>query len=90
MKNKKRRVAVLANLKQNAPELKQESPDIWDDLDSMKTINSLIESLNNNGYEAEFFEAQISPPYKVTDRIEEYEPDICFNIAEGHCGVPGI
>ena len=36
------RVAVLANLKKNAPHWEGMPADQWDDLDSEKTVNSLV------------------------------------------------
>lgn len=80
------RVAVLANLKINAPTWKGMPPDQWDDLDSEKTIKALIAALENAGHSAEFFEAQITPPYNLIERLSAYKPDICFNIAESHFG----
>ncbi len=80
------RVAVLANLKKNAPTWEGMSPDQWDDLDSPKTIQSIIDALKARGHEAEFLEARIRPPYSLVERLEAYQPDICFNIAESHFG----
>ncbi|NPV66730.1 MAG: hypothetical protein HPY64_06255 [Anaerolineae bacterium] len=80
------RVAVLANLKENAPTWEGMSADQWDDLDSPKTIHAICEALQARGHEAEFFEAQIRPPYNLVQRLEAYKPDICFNIAESHFG----
>nr|MBN1229542.1 hypothetical protein [Anaerolineae bacterium] len=80
------KIAVLVNLKDNAPEWEGMSQDQWDDLDSPKTINYIIEALESGGHEAAFFEAQIVPPFCLIDRLNEYRPDLCFNIAEGHYG----
>ncbi len=80
------RIAVLANLKANAPVWEGMSPDQWDDLDSPKTINAIVEALQARGHEATFFEARIVPPYSLVERLQEYRPDICFNIAESHFG----
>ncbi len=80
------RVAVLANLKQNAPTWEGMSPDQWDDLDSPKTVNALIAAIKSRGHQAEFLEANIRPPHNLIQRLEEYNPDICFNIAESHFG----
>ncbi|GAB4573977.1 MAG: D-alanine--D-alanine ligase [Anaerolineae bacterium] len=80
------RVAVLANLKQNAPTWEGMSADQWDDLDSPKTIQALVSALESGGHQAEFFEAQIRPPFDLIARLEAYQPDICFNIAESHFG----
>jgi D-alanine-D-alanine ligase len=80
------RIAVLANLKQNAPSWEGMSPDQWDDLDSPKTIQGLVNALQSGGHQAEFFEASILPPFNLVDRLLRYQPDLCFNIAEGHFG----
>jgi D-alanine-D-alanine ligase len=80
------RIAVLANLKQNAPAWEGKSPDQWDDLDSPRTVESIVAALERNGHEAAYFEASILPPYNLVQRLGEYRPDLCFNIAEGHFG----
>lgn len=90
------RIAVLANLKENAPSWEGMSPDLWDDLDSIKTINNIIAALEQNGHEAYFFEANIAQPYNLITKLQDFQPDLCFNIAEGHFGngreaqIPGI
>jgi D-alanine-D-alanine ligase len=80
------RVAVLANLKHNAPHWEGMSADQWDDLDSEKTINGIIGALESEGHKAKFFEASVLSPYNLIDRLAAYKPDICFNIAESHFG----
>ncbi len=80
------RIAVLANLKKNAPTWEGMSPDQWDDLDSPKTVNALVAALQSGGHEAAFFEAIIEPPYNLVERLRAYQPDLCFNIAESHFG----
>ncbi len=42
---KKIKVAVLANLKVNAPKFEGMSEDQWEDLDSEKTINVMVEAI---------------------------------------------
>ncbi len=76
------RVAVLANLKKNAPTWDGMLPDQWDDLDSEKTIQSLMGALNCGGHEATFLEGDLS----LYDNLRALKPDICFNICEGHFG----
>jgi D-alanine-D-alanine ligase len=78
----KKRVAVLANLKVNAPRWEGMPPDQWDDLDSEKTVRSLVEAIHSGGYEAEFFEGDLS----IIEKLGKYKPDICFNICESHFG----
>ncbi|MEB2289276.1 MAG: hypothetical protein OZ934_14345 [Anaerolineae bacterium] len=90
------RIAVLANLKKNAPRWEGMPDDQWDDLDSPRTAEAIAEALRNGGHEAEFVEASIHAPYDVIERLRAYQPDLCFNIAESHFGdgresqIPGI
>ena len=80
------RIAVLANLKHNAPTWDGMSSDQWDDLDSSKTIDAIIAALESGGHEAAFFEASILPPHNLIEQLTRYQPDLCFNIAESHFG----
>ncbi len=80
------RVAVLANLKKNAPHYDGMPEDRWDDLDSSKTLEAIVDVLRDAGHEAEFFEASILPPYNLVQRLTDYQPDLCFNMAESHFG----
>ena len=79
---KKFRVAVLANLKKNAPNLEGMPKDMWDDLDSEKTIEALLEGIRSGGHECEFLEGNLS----LVETLPKFKPDICFNICEGHWG----
>jgi D-alanine-D-alanine ligase len=79
---KKYRVAVLANLKKNAPHWEGMPSDQWDDLDSEKTINALVEAIRTGGHESEFLEGDVS----LWDSLHRYKPDICFNLCESHFG----
>lgn len=76
------RVALLANLKVNAPHFEGMPVDQWDDLDSEKTVNALVEAIRSGGHECEFIEGNIS----LVESLRKYKPDICFNICEGHFG----
>ncbi len=80
------RIAVLANLKQNAPVWGGMPADQWDDLDSSGTIESIAAALEESGHEGAFFEANILPPFNLIEKLTAYAPDLCFNIAEGHFG----
>ena len=80
------RIAVLANLKLNAPIYEGMPTDRWDDLDSPKTMEAIVKVIQKMGHEAEFFEATILPPYRLIDRLREYKPDLCFNMSESHFG----
>lgn len=76
------KVALLANLKVNAPHFEGMAEDQWDDLDSEKTIHALLDALRAGGHRAEFIEGDAN----FYDEIRKYKPDICFNISEGHFG----
>jgi len=76
------RVALLANIKANAPKIDGMPVDMWDDLDSEKTILSLVEAIKSGGHECEFLEGDGS----LLDSVRKLKPDICFNICEGHFG----
>ncbi len=80
------RIAVLANLKKNAPTWDGMAADQWDDLDSPKTTDALVDALRSAGHEAEFVEASILPPWNMIDRLQALKPELCFNIAESHFG----
>jgi D-alanine-D-alanine ligase len=79
---KKFRVALLANLKVNAPKFEGMPEDQWDDLDSEKTINALTEAIRAGGHVCEFFEGDLS----LYHTLPLFKPDICFNISESHFG----
>lgn len=79
------KVAVLANLKSNAPRA-DVSSDAWDDLDGESTIDGLVAALRSGGHDAAFFESSLAPPHRLIERLRAWRPEICFNIAEGHWG----
>lgn len=76
------KVALLANLKKNAPTWDGMSPDQWDDLDSEKTIDAIAAALAGHGHDVTFLEGNLS----LTETLPKLKPDICFNICEGHFG----
>ncbi len=76
------KVALLANLKTNAPHWDNMPEDQWDDLDSEKTIHDLLAAIRAGGHICEFLEGDNS----LLDTIRKFQPDICFNICEGHFG----
>ncbi len=80
------KIALLANLKENAPSSCIGGDDKWDDLDSPKTIHDILDALASGGHQAEFMEASIAAPHNLIDRLERFQPELCFNIAEGHFG----
>src|SRR5512138_537176 len=80
------RIAVLANLKKNAPNCVGMPDDQWDDLDSPITVDAIVEGLKSAGHEAVFLEASVREPYNLAQKLVEFKPDLCFNIAESHWG----
>lgn len=76
------RVALLANLKKNAPKYEGMPPDRWDDLDSESTVEALCEAVRAGGHECTFLEGDAT----LLDNVRKLKPDICFNICEGHFG----
>ena len=79
-------IALLANLKENAPRDDESSVDQWDDLDGPKTIEGILEALRAGGHRAEFMEASFASPFHLEKNLERFKPDLCFNISEGHFG----
>ncbi len=75
-------VALLANLKRNAPTWPDMPPDRWDDLDSEETIESITRALESGGHRVTFLEGDAT----LVDSLRRVRPDICFNICEGHFG----
>ncbi|MBE7468527.1 MAG: hypothetical protein DPW09_14745 [Anaerolineae bacterium] len=75
-------VALLANLKKNAPTWPGMSPDYWDDLDSEETIEAISAALTAGGHRVTFLEGDAT----LYDTLRQTKPDICFNICEGHFG----
>jgi len=76
------KVALLANLKKNAPTLLGTSPDRWDDLDSEETIQAIMQAIEAGGHDVTFLEGDTS----LFETLPRVKPDICFNICEGHSG----
>jgi D-alanine-D-alanine ligase len=76
------RVAVLANLKKNAPQIPGLAEDVWADLDAEGTPLAIVDALKEGGHDAYFLEGDLS----LYDRLRDNRPDICFNICEGHFG----
>lgn len=75
-------VAVLANLKKNAPKSPDMPNDYWADLDSEATVEAIADALRGRGYGVTCLEGDVT----LFDRLREVRPDICFNICEGHFG----
>jgi D-alanine-D-alanine ligase len=75
-------VALLANLKKNAPAWEGMPPDRWDDLDSEETIANITRALESGGHKVTFLEGNI----ELAHVLPKVKPDICFNISEGYFG----
>ncbi|MFW5940635.1 MAG: D-alanine--D-alanine ligase family protein [bacterium] len=75
-------VALLANLKKNAPTWPDMPADRWDDLDSEETIEAIANALRAGGHQVTFLEGDIT----LAQTLPRVQPDICFNICEGHFG----
>jgi D-alanine-D-alanine ligase len=76
------KIALLANLKKNAPHFEGMADDHWDDLDSETTVQALQAAIEAGGHKCVFYEGDAGLYTKLTDN----RPDICFNICEGHFG----
>lgn len=75
-------VALLANLKKNAPHVQGQALDQWADLDSEATVQALQEAIRAGGHACTFLEGDL----RLVDSLRALKPDICFNICEGHFG----
>ena len=74
------RVAVLANIKdESKPKPEGVPPDAFADFDHIETVQSIQKAIETDGHETKFIMADKTLPYT----LKEYQPDICFNIAEG-------
>lgn len=76
------KVALLANLKKNAPKIPGVIEDQWDDLDSQTTVEALQAAIRAGGHECVFYEGNA----ELYSQLRGNRPDICFNICEGHFG----
>lgn len=81
---KKFTVALLYNLKQNAPRSDAEDKpwDAWNELDSEKTVAGIERALRAGGHEVIGMEGDANLPRK----LQHYKVDIAFNTCEGHRG----
>lgn len=81
---KKLTVALLYNLKQNAPHSDAEKQpwDAWNELDSEKTVAGIERALRAGGHEVIGMEGDANLPRK----LQHYKVDIAFNTCEGHLG----
>lgn len=75
-------VAVLANLRRNAPCEPGLPEDAWAELDTEETTDAIVAALQSRGHRATFLEGNLS----LVEKLADLRPDICFNICEGHWG----
>ena len=74
------RIAVLANIKSDDMPRPADIPaDAFADYDHIETIQAIQAALESDGHRTQFIPADENLPYALKD----YNPDICFNIAEG-------
>lgn len=76
------KIALLANLKEDAPIRPEDSPGRWDDLDDQITVDEILKSLRELGHEGKYFPAVL----ESIEELKQFRPDLCFNSAEGHYG----
>jgi D-alanine-D-alanine ligase len=76
------KIALLANLKSNAPHRPGEPVDRWSELDSERTVEAITSALRESGHQVTFLEGDRS----LYHRLEAGGFDIAFNICEGHHG----
>lgn len=75
-------VAVIANVKGETVLPKGGPPDAGAEFDSRETIQSIQEAIESRGHRTIFLPGDRNLPH----RLDERQPDICFNIAEGLIG----
>jgi len=76
------RVALLYNLKHNATAEPGAPPDALAEYDSVETVQALEDALRASGHQVIPLEGDET----LLDTIRQADPDIAFNICEGHRG----
>lgn len=76
------RVAVIANVKGETTHPHDGPPDAGAEFDRIETIEAIRSAIESDGHVTSFIQADSNLP----DRLKEFVPDICFNIAEGMGG----
>ena len=76
------RIAVLENVKENAPPCEPLLPDSWAELGTIGEVQGIVEALERGGHTAAFFEGN----FTLLDTLPKFRPDLCFNMCEGHVG----
>ncbi len=73
------RVAVIANITGETSLPHDGPPDAGAEFDRMDTIQAIRSAIESDGHVTSFLPADSTLP----ERLKEFYPDICFNIAEG-------
>ncbi|MEJ5314737.1 MULTISPECIES: hypothetical protein [Anaerolinea] len=76
------RVAVIANVKGETVLPIQAPPDAGAEFDRKETIEAIQSAIESDGHVTRF----LSADHTLLDSLRQYQPDICFNIAEGIIG----
>jgi len=76
------RVAVIANLKGETPLPFDAPADAGAEFDRIETIQAVQAAIESDGHRTAFLPADASLPFTLRD----FNPDICFNFAEGISG----
>ena len=74
------KIAVIANIKDEHVERpKDVPPDAFADFDHIETVRKIQDAIETDGHKTEFLMADEKLPFS----LRKFNPDICFNIAEG-------
>jgi len=76
------RIALLYNLKQNAPWDPSAPPDALAEYDSIETVQAIEDALEAGGHQVIPLEGNET----LLNTLRQVAPDMCFNICEGHRG----
>jgi len=76
------RVAVIANVKGETALPIDAPADAGAEFDRKETIQAIQAAIESDGHTTKFLPADATLPFK----LQEFRPDICFNIAEGIIG----
>jgi D-alanine-D-alanine ligase len=76
------RIALLENLKENAPACVPLLPDSTAEHSTLAEVQPIVEALERGGHVAAFFEGNLT----LVETLPRFRPDLCFNMCEGHFG----
>jgi D-alanine-D-alanine ligase len=74
------KIAVLANIKEDAPVSPDDPPGLWNDLDDNETVEAILESLAELGHAARY----LPGVFNSVEELVRFQPDLVFNSTEGH------